>query len=91
MIGIIGAMKMEVESLCRALTDQTQETVSGITFVRGRLYGKELVVAQSGVGKVFAAICAASRIIMWWLVSARACFSGSPNIPSRIIRSASAP
>jgi adenosylhomocysteine nucleosidase len=65
MIGIIGAMKMEVESLCHALTDQTQETVSGITFVRGRLYGKELVVAQSGVGKVFAAICAQTMILRY--------------------------
>lgn len=65
MIGIIGAMKIEVEALKAAMTDKKTEKISGIEFVSGKLYGKEAVVAQCGIGKVFAAICAQTMILKY--------------------------
>ena len=50
-IGIIGAMKIEVEALCAAMTDAESEVVSGIEFVRGTLRGKRVVCAKCGIGK----------------------------------------
>ena len=65
MIGIIGAMKIEVDALCATMTDKTEETVSGITFYCGNLYGTRAVVAQSGIGKVFAAVCAQTMLLRY--------------------------
>lgn len=65
MIGIIGAMKIEVETLKAAMTCKKTEKISGIEFVSGNLYGKEAVVAQCGIGKVFAAICAQTMILIY--------------------------
>ena len=41
------------------------EVVSGITFYRGRLAGQEVVLAKSGVGKVFAAMCAQTMVLRY--------------------------
>lgn len=57
MIGIIGAMDIEVNNFKELMTDKKTETISGTEFVRGNLWGKPTVVAVSGVGKVNAAIC----------------------------------
>ena len=57
MIGIIGAMEVEVNSFKELMTDKKTEAVSGTEFVSGNLWGKPTVVAVSGVGKVNAAIC----------------------------------
>lgn len=63
--GIIGAMKVETESLKSKIENASRETVSGVEFVRGRLCGKEVVVAQCGIGKVFAALCAQTMILRY--------------------------
>ncbi len=63
MIGIIGAMAIEVKLLKERMTEKQEEQVSSITFVRGILQGKEVVVAQSGVGKVSAATCAQTMVL----------------------------
>ena len=63
MIGIIGAMSVEVEALKAAMTDKISERVSGIDFVCGTLCGKRVVVAQCGIGKVFAAMAAQTMIL----------------------------
>ncbi len=63
MIGIIGAMQVEVDSLVSKMTDKTKTTYSGIDFFCGKLYGKDAVVAKSGIGKVFAAIAAQTMIL----------------------------
>lgn len=65
MIGIIGALDVEVNLLKDALEDRRVETVSGIDFAVGRLYGREAVVAMCGVGKVFAALCAQTMILKY--------------------------
>ncbi len=57
MIGIIGAMDIEVNSFKELMADKKTEIISGIEFVSGNLWGKSVVVAVSGVGKVNAAIC----------------------------------
>ena len=64
-IGIIGAMDDEVRELISRLSDRRTEKVSGIEFNVGELYGKNVVVAKCGVGKVFAAICAEAMIIKY--------------------------
>ena len=62
-IGIIGAMAIETEGLIAEMTDTRQSVVSGVTFTEGKLVGRDVVVATSGVGKVFAAICAEAMIL----------------------------
>ena len=63
MIGIIGAMDIEVESIKSLLTDTYEENISGVNFVCGKFKKKDVVVAKCGVGKVFAALCAEAMIL----------------------------
>ena len=58
MIGIIGAMEREVSTLKRLLFNCRTTIVSGMTFFSGKLEDKDVVVVQSGIGKVNAALCA---------------------------------
>ena len=64
-IGIIGAMSVEVDALIARLENREEETVSGVKFNTGSLFGKKIVVAKCGVGKVFAAICAEAMILKY--------------------------
>ena len=64
-IGIIGAMNDEVDALISRLDGHLEETVSGIKFHTGTIYGKPVVIARCGVGKVFAAMCATAMIIRY--------------------------
>lgn len=57
MLGIIGAMDVEVEQVKATMEEVTVETVAGMEFYKGVLKGKEAVVVRSGIGKVNAAIC----------------------------------
>ncbi len=65
MIGIIGAMDIEVAILRDKMVNPTVETISGVDFIRGKLEGRDVVLARSGVGKVFAAICAQTMILKY--------------------------
>ncbi len=65
MIGIIGAMDIEVEGIIKMLTDVKKERVSSIDFYVGKLNGKEIVTAVSGVGKVNSAVCCEAMIIKY--------------------------
>lgn len=58
MVGIIGAMDEEVSKLKAMLEDVTVTTKAGMDFYRGTMYGKEVVIVRSGIGKVNAGICA---------------------------------
>lgn len=62
-IGIIGAMDIEVDSIISSMSEKSEKIISGIKYVSGKIYGKSVVVAKCGVGKVFAAICAQTMII----------------------------
>lgn len=65
MIGIIGAMDIEIEHIIGSMTDTKTEKISGVEFVSGKLYGKDVVTAVCGIGKVFAAICAQTMILRY--------------------------
>lgn len=62
MIGIIGAMTVEVDGLKSHMTDKTVKTIAGMEFVCGKLFGTEAVVTVCGEGKVNAAMCAQAMI-----------------------------
>ena len=64
-IGIIGAMSDEVDGLISKLDGHVEELVSGIKFHTGTIYGKPVVIARCGVGKVFASMCATAMIIKY--------------------------
>ena len=57
MVGIIGAMEVEVAKLKEMLTDTKTLEKAGMTFLSGKLNGKDVVVVRSGIGKVNAGIC----------------------------------
>ena len=63
--GIIGAMSVETEKIKALVESPVIEKIGNIEFVRGRLCGKDVVVAQCGIGKVFAAICAQTMILKY--------------------------
>lgn len=63
LIGIIGAMDIEVDGLVASMSNTSVKEISGVKFIKGTLYGKEVVVAKCGIGKVFASICAQTMIL----------------------------
>ena len=65
MIGIIGAMQVEIEDLKAQLTGAETRRISGIDFVSGNLGDVPVVLAVCGIGKVFAALCAQTMILRY--------------------------
>ena len=63
--GIIGAMAVETEAIKSMIEAPKKEYYSGIEFVSGKLCGKNVVVAQCGIGKVFAALCTEAMILKY--------------------------
>ncbi len=83
MIGIIGAMSVEVDALKGKIENASHEMVSGTEFVRGKLCGKDVVVAQCGIGKVAAAVCAQVMILHYGvsnIINTGVAGTVSPNI-----------
>lgn len=56
--GIIGAMKVETELLVEHMQQARRTRFASMDFFEGVLCGKQVVVVQSGIGKVNAGICA---------------------------------
>lgn len=65
MTGIIGAMKIEVETIKSLMQDKQSEVISGVEYVTGTLHGKKIVTAVCGIGKVAAAMCAQTMILRY--------------------------
>jgi adenosylhomocysteine nucleosidase len=65
MIGIIGAMAVEVENLIAVMSEEKTETVSSVTYHIGKIQNVSCVVAQCGIGKVAAAVCAQTMILRY--------------------------
>ncbi len=65
MIGIIGAMNVEVDALKQGLEDKSEEIISNISFVSGKFSGVDAVIAKCDPGKVNAAICAQAMIMKY--------------------------
>lgn len=57
MLGIIGAMDVEVEAIKSQVKDKTQTEIADIKFVCGYIENIMVVVAQCSPGKVNAALC----------------------------------
>ncbi|MED4601841.1 5'-methylthioadenosine/adenosylhomocysteine nucleosidase [Paenibacillus validus] len=55
-IGVIGAMKEEIDKFHEHLTETRETVKAGITFYEGRFHGQPVVLCKSGVGKVNAAV-----------------------------------
>lgn len=62
MIGIIGAMEREVETLRANMTEKKITTMAKMEFCSGVLFGADVVVVKCGVGKVNAALCVQNMI-----------------------------
>lgn len=56
LIGIIGAMEPEVALLRQQIQNISSQQSGGYTFYRGSLNGNNVVLVQSGIGKVAAAV-----------------------------------
>jgi len=56
MLGIICAMAIEVEGLLNLMENKEEIRKAGATFVKGTIYGKDVVVTECGIGKVNAAV-----------------------------------
>ncbi|HIS03965.1 MAG TPA: 5'-methylthioadenosine/adenosylhomocysteine nucleosidase [Candidatus Pullichristensenella avicola] len=65
MIGVIGALDIEIERLVEKMERPVRREVSGIPFVCGSIHGVETVVARAGVGKVNAAVCAQTMALVY--------------------------
>lgn len=55
-IGIIGAMHEEIVELRELMVNIKERKISNLTFFEGELCGKEVVLTESGIGKVNAAL-----------------------------------
>lgn len=58
MLGIIGAMEIEVNRIKEQMEDVSVTDKAGMSFFEGKWNGKDVVVVRSGIGKVNAAVCA---------------------------------
>lgn len=63
MIGIIGAMEIEISGLREQMENRQTEHISGIRFDWGTIHGVLCAVAVCGPGKVNAAVCAQAMIM----------------------------
>lgn len=55
-IGIIGAMDQEIALLKKNVIIDKEERIANCIFIKGSLKGKDVVILQSGIGKVNAAM-----------------------------------
>ncbi len=65
MIGIIGALDIELERLIGAMQGPVHREISGVPFTCGRLLGTDVVIARAGVGKINAAVCAQTMALIY--------------------------
>ncbi|MGL4391868.1 MAG: 5'-methylthioadenosine/adenosylhomocysteine nucleosidase [Fusobacteriaceae bacterium] len=56
-IGIIGAMHEEIKSLKNDMVIEREENIAGIKYFIGKILNKDIILVESGIGKVNSAIC----------------------------------
>ena len=64
-IGIIVAMRSELEKLAGMISSPTAEKIGAHEFISGKLAGRDVILVCCGVGKVNAAACAAEMIMRY--------------------------
>ena len=65
MLGIIGAMPVEVEEIVINIENKKNVKNGGFIFYTGKIGGVSVVVAQCGIGKVNAALCVSAMAHMF--------------------------
>lgn len=83
MIGLIGAMAVEVEALMGQMENPVKKQIGMDIFVSGVLYGKEAVLAVCGPGKINAALCAQSMIFHYhpaWILNLGVAGAGDETV-----------
>ena len=83
MIGLIGAMAVEMEALLGRLEHRADTRIGLDTFSTGTLCGKEAVLAVCGPGKVNAALCAHSMILTFrpeWVLNLGVAGAGDETV-----------
>lgn len=63
MIGIIGAMDSEIESIKNKMTGVKEKSISNMSFYTGKLKGIDIVLAKCFEGKVNASVCTQTMIL----------------------------
>ena len=64
-IGIIGAMEIEIKTIRSKMENKQSSVAGGMEFVSGTLNGTEVVTAVCGIGKVCAAMCTQAMILKY--------------------------
>ncbi|MBR4079872.1 MAG: 5'-methylthioadenosine/adenosylhomocysteine nucleosidase [Christensenellaceae bacterium] len=62
MIAFLGAMDIEVDGIKKMMTDTETTQFGPYTYFKGKLHGKEIVVAKCGIGKVSSGSCTTALI-----------------------------
>ena len=61
-IGILTAMENEIRALLSRAEVERTDTIGGVTFYVGKMCGRDVVIAQAGVGKVLSAAGASTML-----------------------------
>lgn len=83
MVGLIGAMAVEMEALMAQVQDKQETRIGMDTFVSGKLFGQDAVLAVCGPGKVNAALCAQSMILHYhpvWVLNLGVAGAGDSDV-----------
>lgn len=83
MIGLIGAMAVEVEALMAKVEGRTDTRIGMDTFVSGKLFGQDAVLAVCGPGKINAALCTQSMIMHFrpeWVLNLGVAGAGDSSV-----------
>lgn len=83
MVGLIGAMSVEVEALKDQLEDRQERRIGMDVFVSGKLFGKDAVLSVCGPGKINAALCAQSLILHYqpeWILNLGVAGAGDTTV-----------
>lgn len=83
MVGLVGAMAVEMETLMAQVEDRQEKRIGMDTFVSGRLFGQDAVLAVCGPGKINAALCAQSMILHYqpqWVLNLGVAGAGDSDV-----------
>lgn len=83
MVGLVGAMAVEMEALMAQVEDRQEKRIGMDTFVSGRLFGQDAVLAVCGPGKINAALCAQSMILHYqpqWVLNLGVAGAGDSDV-----------